>query len=246
VLDIFGISIPIQTLATKSRTTSPKAKLTPFTKKTSDSKPTKTASRFAAKAVDPELTNDVEAAPTGESPFDEYTISPDEAADVTAQMVADALAQSGVVGEPISFPETSVIPSSKSTEESAADKGKTRKPLVAIVGRPNVGKSTLFNRMLGQSKSLITEIAGTTRDRKYGISEWKDYGMLLVDTGGMLGDSGDLSENIHQQALLALEEADFVLYVVGTSENPFVDAQLGTNATFRCHCWIAAAGKSSR
>lgn len=62
---------------------------------------------------------------------------------------------------------------------------------------------------------MITEIAGTTRDRKYGVSEWNDYGMLLVDTGGMLGDSGDFSENIHQQALLAVEEADFVIYVAG-------------------------------
>jgi GTP-binding protein len=76
-----------------------------------------------------------------------------------------------------------------------------------------VGKSTLFNRLLGFSKSIITDTAGTTRDRKYGICEWEDYAILMVDTGGMLGDSGDLSENIHRQALLAIEEADFIIFM---------------------------------
>jgi GTP-binding protein len=97
--------------------------------------------------------------------------------------------------------------------EDVPTAGTSRKPLVAIVGRPNVGKSTLFNRLLGFSKSIITETAGTTRDRKYGICEWDEYAMLMVDTGGMLGDSGDLSENIHRQALLAIEEADFIVFL---------------------------------
>lgn len=96
-----------------------------------------------------------------------------------------------------------------------------RKPLIAIVGRPNVGKSTLFNRLIRKSKSLITNTAGTTRDRKYGFSSWEDYEMMFVDTGGMLGDD-PWSESITEQAEVAISEADFIImladFVDGVTE----------------------------
>jgi len=89
-----------------------------------------------------------------------------------------------------------------------------RKPLVAIVGRPNVGKSTLFNRLVGYSKSLVTPIAGTTRDRVYGTCEWQGWKFLLVDTGGLLGTTHEWSEDIHNQALGAISEADIIIYLL--------------------------------
>ena len=96
-----------------------------------------------------------------------------------------------------------------------------RKALVAIVGRPNVGKSSLFNRLIRKSKSLITTTAGTTRDRKYGITKWEDYEMMFVDTGGMLGDD-PWSESITEQAEVAISEADMIVmltdFVDGVTE----------------------------
>jgi len=124
--------------------------------------------------------------------------------------------------------------SKDTTAPAAVDFKFQRKPVVAIVGRPNVGKSTLFNRLIRQSKSLITDIAGTTRchpflasirqsvlithcrDRKYGVCEWRNFPMLLIDTGGMFGEGADLYENIHEQAGLAVAEADFILCLMGT------------------------------
>lgn len=97
-----------------------------------------------------------------------------------------------------------------------------RKALIAIVGRPNVGKSTLFNRLIRKSKSLITTTAGTTRDRKYGVTKWEDYEMMFVDTGGMLGDD-PWSESITEQAEVAISEADLIVmladFVEGVTEN---------------------------
>lgn len=87
-------------------------------------------------------------------------------------------------------------------------------PIVAICGRPNVGKSSLFNRLVGESKSLITPIPGTTRDRIYGTVEWADREFILVDTGGLLGDTDEWSSDIHQQAQVALGQADLLVLVV--------------------------------
>ncbi len=87
--------------------------------------------------------------------------------------------------------------------------------LVAIVGRPNVGKSTLFNRLTKTRQAIVNEQAGTTRDRQYGKSEWLSHEFSLVDTGGWVVNSDDIfEEEIRKQVLLAVEEADVILFVV--------------------------------
>ncbi len=87
--------------------------------------------------------------------------------------------------------------------------------LVAIVGRPNVGKSTLFNRLTRTRQAIVDDEAGTTRDRQYGKSEWNGQEFSVVDTGGWVVNSDDIFEKeIRKQVLIAIEEADVVLFVV--------------------------------
>ena len=87
--------------------------------------------------------------------------------------------------------------------------------LVAIVGRPNVGKSTLFNRLTKTRQAIVNEEAGTTRDRQYGKSEWLGREFSVVDTGGWVVNSDDVfEEEIRKQVMLAVEEADVILFVV--------------------------------
>ena len=87
--------------------------------------------------------------------------------------------------------------------------------LVAIVGRPNVGKSTLFNRLTKTRQAIVNEQAGTTRDRQYGKSEWLGREFSVVDTGGWVVNSDDIfEEEIRKQVMLAVEEADVILFVV--------------------------------
>lgn len=87
--------------------------------------------------------------------------------------------------------------------------------LVAIVGRPNVGKSTLFNRLTRSRRAIVTDEAGTTRDRQYGHVEWRDRSFSIVDTGGWVLKSDDLFEGeINKQVRIAIEEADLILFVV--------------------------------
>ncbi len=87
--------------------------------------------------------------------------------------------------------------------------------LVAIVGRPNVGKSTLFNRLTQTRQAIVAEQAGTTRDRQYGKFEWGGMELSLVDTGGWVVNSDDIfEEEIRKQVILAVEEADVILFVV--------------------------------
>lgn len=87
--------------------------------------------------------------------------------------------------------------------------------LIAIVGRPNVGKSTLFNRLTGTRQAIVSETAGTTRDRQYGKTEWNGREISLVDTGGWVVNSDDIfEEEIRKQVLIATEEADVILFVV--------------------------------
>lgn len=89
------------------------------------------------------------------------------------------------------------------------------KPTIAILGRPNVGKSTLFNRLVGRRQAIVDEIAGVTRDRIYGSVVWAGYGFHLIDTGGYLADSDDVLESIvRRQADMAGEEADLILFMV--------------------------------
>ncbi|NPA68081.1 MAG: ribosome biogenesis GTPase Der [Chlorobi bacterium] len=87
--------------------------------------------------------------------------------------------------------------------------------IAAIVGRPNVGKSTLFNRLTGQKKAIIHESSGVTRDRHYGKSEWNGTLFSVIDTGGYVHGSDDVFEGeIRKQVLTAVEEADVILFVV--------------------------------
>ena len=87
--------------------------------------------------------------------------------------------------------------------------------LVAIVGRPNVGKSTLFNRLTKTRQAIVNEQAGTTRDRQYGKSEWLGREFSVVDTGGWVVNSDDVfEEEIRKQVMLAVEEADVIMFVV--------------------------------
>ena len=87
--------------------------------------------------------------------------------------------------------------------------------LVAIVGRPNVGKSTLFNRLVGQRKAIVDATAGTTRDRHYGKTDWNGREFSVIDTGGYTVNSEDIFEDeIRRQVLLAIDEADVILFLV--------------------------------
>ena len=89
--------------------------------------------------------------------------------------------------------------------------------LVAIVGRPNVGKSTLFNRLTQTRHAIVSDTAGTTRDRQYGKCQWNGREFSIVDTGGWVVKSDDIFEDaIRKQVLVATEEADLVLFVVDT------------------------------
>ena len=87
--------------------------------------------------------------------------------------------------------------------------------LVAIVGRPNVGKSTLFNRLTQSRRAIVSDVAGTTRDRQYGKCSWDGREFSVVDTGGWVVKSDDIFEDaIRKQVLVASDEADLVLFLV--------------------------------
>ena len=90
--------------------------------------------------------------------------------------------------------------------------------IVAIVGRPNVGKSTLFNRLIGTRAAITDETSGVTRDRHYGKSFWNGFDFSIIDTGGYVTNSDDVfEEEINKQVMLAMEEADVVLFLVDVS-----------------------------
>ncbi len=95
------------------------------------------------------------------------------------------------------------------------------KPIVALVGRPNVGKSTLFNRIIGERVAIVEDIAGTTRDRLYYDADWNGREFTLVDTGGMeVAPGTDLAHRVRQQAEIAVADADVVVLVVDSREGP--------------------------
>ncbi len=95
--------------------------------------------------------------------------------------------------------------------------------IVAIVGRPNVGKSTLFNRLVKSRQAIVEETAGVTRDRHYGISDWNGKSFHLIDTGGyVVGSDDEFESEIRKQAGLAIEEADVILFVVDAFEGMHV------------------------
>jgi len=87
--------------------------------------------------------------------------------------------------------------------------------IVAIVGRPNVGKSTLYNRLTESRKAIVDDFSGVTRDRHYGISEWTNHSFTVIDTGGYVANSEDVFEAaIREQVLIAIEEATVILFMV--------------------------------
>jgi len=87
--------------------------------------------------------------------------------------------------------------------------------IVAIVGRPNVGKSTLFNRLTDSREAIVDEVSGVTRDRNYGVSNWNGIDFSVIDTGGYVQNSEDIfEEEINKQVLLAIEEADLIMFMV--------------------------------
>ena len=87
-------------------------------------------------------------------------------------------------------------------------------PVVAVFGRPNVGKSTLFNRIVGQRKAIVEDSARTTRDRMYGDADWNGRRFMVVDTGGLEVDPADPIElKVQEQARLAIGEADVILFL---------------------------------
>ncbi|MEK6570136.1 MAG: ribosome biogenesis GTPase Der, partial [Bacteroidota bacterium] len=94
----------------------------------------------------------------------------------------------------------------------------TTHKVVAVIGRPNVGKSTLFNRILGSQRAIVHDIAGVTRDRHYAEAEWAGKGFTIIDTGGFIPKSLDVIERaVREQAQMAIEEADSVIFVVDAS-----------------------------
>ena len=87
--------------------------------------------------------------------------------------------------------------------------------LVAIVGRPNVGKSTLFNRLVGMRQAIVDDTSGVTRDRHYGRSDWNGREFSVVDTGGYAVGSEDVFEAaIRRQVAIAIDEADVIIFMV--------------------------------
>src|SRR5215813_11346864 len=89
---------------------------------------------------------------------------------------------------------------------------------VAIVGRPNVGKSTFFNRLLEQRKAIVDDVSGVTRDRQYGVADWNGKTFNVIDTGGFVPQSEDVFEKaIRKQVMIAVDEANAILFMVDAS-----------------------------
>src|SRR3954470_1020460 len=86
---------------------------------------------------------------------------------------------------------------------------------VAITGRPNVGKSTFFNRMLEERKAIVDDISGVTRDRQYGVAEWSGKSFNVIDTGGFVAQGQDIFEKeIRSQVHIAIDEANAIIFMV--------------------------------
>ncbi|MDD7187165.1 MAG: 50S ribosome-binding GTPase, partial [Clostridia bacterium] len=113
----------------------------------------------------------------------------------------------------------------------------TNKPLVAIVGRPNVGKSTFFNKVTGQRLSIVENVPGVTRDRLYADAEWCGKSFTLIDTGGIeIKSQDEMWTHIKKQATIAIETADVIIF--------FCDAKTGlTSADYDVAAILRRSGK---
>lgn len=98
-------------------------------------------------------------------------------------------------------------------------------PVIALLGRPNVGKSTLFNRITGTRDAIVANYAGLTRDRKYGEARFEDHRFMLIDTGGVTGAEEGIEHHMAEQSWLAVEEADVVLFMVDARAGLLPDDQ---------------------
>ena len=101
-------------------------------------------------------------------------------------------------------------------EELSAISVVTPNGIVALVGRPNVGKSSIFNRLLGQRQAVVEDIPGTTRDRIYGVVEWQGHAFTVTDTGGIVAECDALTESVLGQVHAAIDEATVIVFVVDT------------------------------
>src|SRR6187455_460162 len=101
------------------------------------------------------------------------------------------------------------------TSRRSDDQSTEGLPVVAFVGRPNVGKSTLFNRIVGERVAIVEDRARTTRDRLYEVGEWNGRRFIVIDTGGLETKPGDeIEERVQDQARLAIDEADVIVFLV--------------------------------
>ncbi|MBO5671081.1 MAG: 50S ribosome-binding GTPase, partial [Clostridia bacterium] len=88
------------------------------------------------------------------------------------------------------------------------------KPIIAVVGRPNVGKSTLFNRLIGERRSIVEDTPGVTRDRIYGETEWRGHQLVFIDTGGIEPKTDDIIlAQMRNQAQIAIDTADVIVFL---------------------------------
>ena len=108
-----------------------------------------------------------------------------------------------------------------STSDEGEDQELLVKPLIAIVGRPNVGKSSLFNALIGRREAIVSEVSGTTRDRLVAEVEYMDHHMLLVDTGGLVPDrETEMEAHIRSQVEAAVSDADAIIFVTDARTGP--------------------------
>src|SRR5690554_61349 len=105
-------------------------------------------------------------------------------------------------------------------------------PVVALVGRPNVGKSTLFNRLTRTRDALVADFPGLTRDRKYGQANYDGYQFIVIDTAGVHGDEEGIDKEMASQSLRAIDEADVVLFMVDARDG-ITAADMGIAAHLR-------------